>query len=90
MSTQVDNQPTQAEQIEALSHYRYGWKDSDAAGASARRGLSEDVVRDISRIKQEPDWMLARRLKALQLFGRKPMPAWGNEEIGRASCRERV
>ena len=77
MSTQVDNQPTQAEQIEALSHYRYGWKDSDAAGASARRGLSEDVVRDISRIKQEPDWMLARRLKALQLFGRKPMPAWG-------------
>ena len=57
--------------------YDYGWHDSDAAGASARRGLDEQVVRDISAAKAEPRWMLARRLKAYKTFQRKPMPTWG-------------
>ena len=57
--------------------YDYGWHDSDAAGASARRGLDEQVVRDISAAKAEPGWMLARRLKAYKTFQRKPMPTWG-------------
>ena len=35
-------------ELEGIGHYEYGWADSDAAGASARRGLSEEVVRDIS------------------------------------------
>ena len=82
MTSQVENQPTQEEQIEALSQYRYGWHDKDIAGASARRGLNEDVVRDISAIKNEPEWMLERRLKALQLFDRKPMPTWGADLSG--------
>ncbi len=77
MTSTVENQPTQEEQIEALSQYRYGWHDEDVAGASARRGLDEDVVRDISAIKNEPEWMLEHRLKALGLFERKPMPTWG-------------
>ncbi|EPH00318.1 FeS assembly protein SufB [Propionibacterium sp. oral taxon 192 str. F0372] len=77
MTSMVENQPTQEEQIEALSQYRYGWHDEDVAGASARRGLDEDVVRDISAIKNEPEWMLEHRLKALGLFERKPMPTWG-------------
>jgi Fe-S cluster assembly protein SufB len=68
---------SQDEHIEALSHYEYGWHDSDTAGAAARRGLNEDVVRDISGRKDEPDWMLQTRLKALKLFDRKPMPTWG-------------
>jgi Fe-S cluster assembly protein SufB len=38
----------------------------DVAGASAKRGLNEDVVRDISRKKSEPEWMLDLRLKGLQ------------------------
>ena len=42
---------TQDEQIEALSHYKFGWADTDVAGASARRGLSDEVVRDISARK---------------------------------------
>ena len=63
--------------LKDLGKYEYGWADSDEAGASARRGLSEDVVRDISRMKDEPDWMLETRLKALRLFGKKPMPHWG-------------
>jgi len=36
------------------------------------------VVRDISAKKSEPEWMLAYRLKALRIFGRKPMPNWGS------------
>ncbi len=68
---------TQDEHLEALGTYRYGWHDRDEAGASAKRGLSEAVVRDISARKNEPEWMLQRRLRGLQLFERKPMPAWG-------------
>ncbi|MGH3545633.1 MAG: Fe-S cluster assembly protein SufB, partial [Mycobacteriales bacterium] len=73
---------TQDEQLAAMGSYRYGWSDSDAAGSSARRGLSEDVVRDISAKKSEPEWMLQRRLKALKLFYKKPMPNWGSDLSG--------
>src|SRR5215212_5355466 len=73
---------TQDEQIDQLGRYKYGWADADVAGASARRGLSDDVVRDISARKSEPEWMLERRLKALKLFGRKPMPDWGSDLSG--------
>ncbi|MBU6146746.1 MAG: Fe-S cluster assembly protein SufB [Actinomycetales bacterium] len=63
--------------LEGLGTYEYGWHDSDAAGATARRGLNEEVVRDISARKNEPEWMLELRLKSLRLFERKPMPDWG-------------
>ncbi|WP_298749486.1 Fe-S cluster assembly protein SufB [uncultured Serinicoccus sp.] len=63
--------------LKDLGKYEYGWADRDEAGASARRGLSEAVVRDISDRKNEPQWMLDQRLKALRLFGKKPMPHWG-------------
>ena len=63
--------------LEGLGTYEFGWADSDKAGASARRGISPEVVTDISNLKKEPDWMLQRRLKALALFERKPMPTWG-------------
>src|ERR687884_879946 len=70
---------TQEEHLAALGKYEYGWADADVAGAAAQRGLSEDVVRDISAKKNQPQWMLALGLKGLPLFGRKPMPAWGAE-----------
>ena len=73
---------TQAEAIDSLGRYGYGWADSDVAGASAQRGLSEAVVRDISGKKSEPEWMLETRLKALRVFGRKPMPTWGSDLSG--------
>jgi Fe-S cluster assembly protein SufB len=68
---------TQEETLATLGRYAFGWADSDVAGASARRGLSADVVADISGMKSEPKWMLDFRLKALDLFERKPMPRWG-------------
>ena len=57
--------------------YDFGWHDSDEAGENARRGLDEQVVREISTLKGEPEWMLAKRLKAYEIFERKPMPTWG-------------
>src|SRR6476646_5779880 len=73
---------SQDEAIASLSRYGYGWSDSDIAGASAQRGLSEAVVRDISAKKNEPEWMLGTRLKALRIFDRKPMPKWGSNLEG--------
>ena len=69
-------------ELEGLGRYEYGWADSDSAGESAQRGLSEAVVRDISGKKSEPEWMLDLRLKGLRLFDRKPTPAWGADVSG--------
>ena len=68
--------------LKDLGRYEYGWADSDAAGSSAKRGLSEEVVLDISRRKNEPQWMEDLRLKSLRLFGKKPMPTWGSDLTG--------
>lgn len=43
----------------------------------ATRGISEELVRKISRVKHEPDWMLQYRLKGLATFLDKPLPTWG-------------
>ncbi|HWM01852.1 MAG TPA: Fe-S cluster assembly protein SufB, partial [Actinophytocola sp.] len=73
---------SQEETLAAMGKYQFGWADSDVAGASAQRGLSEAVVRDISDKKSEPEWMRESRLKALRLFDRKPMPNWGADLSG--------
>jgi Fe-S cluster assembly protein SufB len=66
-------------ELEGIGRYQFGWSDSDVAGSTAKRGLNEDVVRDISGKKSEPQWMLDLRLKGLKLFDRKPMPTWGGD-----------
>jgi Fe-S cluster assembly protein SufB len=45
----------------------------------AQKGLSEEVVRQISGHKEEPEWMLEFRLKALEIYKSKPMPMWGGD-----------
>ena len=81
--TQDPAQPmTQDEAIASIGTYNYGWHDPDTAGATARRGLSEEVVREISRLKNEPEWMLKTRLKSLRMFEKKPMPWWGADLSG--------
>ncbi|MGN6473505.1 MAG: Fe-S cluster assembly protein SufB, partial [Mycobacteriales bacterium] len=69
-------------ELEGLGRYKFGWADSDVAGAIAQRGLSEAVVRNISALKNEPEWMLDMRLKGLRLFEKKPMPHWGADLSG--------
>jgi Fe-S cluster assembly protein SufB len=68
--------------LKDLGRYEYGWADSDVAGLTARRGLNDEVVRDISARKNEPQWMTDLRLKALRLFDKKPMPSWGSDLSG--------
>src|SRR5690242_3884537 len=47
---------TAQDRLAGLGRYEYGWADSDVAGAAAKRGLNEAVVRDISARKNEPAW----------------------------------
>jgi Fe-S cluster assembly protein SufB len=68
--------------LKDLGTYAFGWADSDTAGETARRGLNDEVVSDISARKSEPQWMLDLRLKSLRLFGKKPMPTWGSDLSG--------
>ena len=75
--TTVDAPKTDEEIIQSIGAYKYGWHDPDVAGASAQRGLNADVVADISAKKNEPQWMLDTRLKALSIFDKKPLPTWG-------------
>jgi Fe-S cluster assembly protein SufB len=69
-------------ELDGLGRYEYGWHDPDVAGSSARRGINEVVVREISALKNEPQWMLDLRLKGLRLFEKKPMPTWGSNLSG--------
>ena len=66
-------------ELKGIGRYEFGWSDKNDVGADAQRGLSEDVVRNISALKSEPQWMLDLRLKGLKLFHRKPMPTWGSD-----------
>ncbi len=61
-----------------LGAYALGWHDSeDDYVFKPRKGLNEDIIREMSAMKGEPEWMLAFRLKAYQRFLAKPMPTWG-------------
>ncbi|USX47308.1 Fe-S cluster assembly protein SufB [Dietzia kunjamensis] len=82
VTADVTEPTTDEERIASIGQYNYGWHDSDDAGATAQRGLSEAVVRDISAKKSESDWMLSKRLKALKIFDKKPMPTWGSDLSG--------
>ena len=57
--------------------YKFGFSDPDSYVFKARKGLDENVVREISKRKNEPAWMLDFRLKALDIFYKKQMPNWG-------------
>ncbi|HOV06400.1 MAG TPA: Fe-S cluster assembly protein SufB [Anaerolineaceae bacterium] len=68
--------------LENLGDYQYGFKDPETYVYKSEKGLSEAVVRKISAMKQEPEWMLEFRLKALRHFMQRPMPAWGPDLSG--------
>src|SRR5699024_663584 len=69
-------------ELDAIGPYEFAWHDPDEAGEKAVRGLNEDVVRNISELNDEPEWMLKTRLKGLRYFDRKPMPTWGADLSG--------
>jgi Fe-S cluster assembly protein SufB len=61
---------------------KYGFHDPERNVFKSGRGLSRDVVENISRLKDEPAWMLDFRLKALDHFLKRPMPTWGPDLSG--------
>src|SRR5919201_6848336 len=48
----------------------------------AKKGISREVVEEMSKVKGEPDWMREKRLRSLEIFGRKPIPTWGVDLSG--------
>ena len=62
-----------------LGQYKFGWHDPANYVFEPKRGLNADVVREISFIKGEPEWMTKFRLRSLEIFERKPMPDWGGD-----------
>jgi len=61
-----------------VGDYRYGFHDPEDATIRFDKGLSEQVVRDISELKNEPEWMTDIRVKAYRHFAERAMPDWGN------------
>jgi Fe-S cluster assembly protein SufB len=59
-----------------LGRYKLGWSDTVDYAFTPKKGINEDVVREISWWKGEPDWMTKFRLKALRIFESKPMAPW--------------
>jgi len=59
--------------------YKWGFHDDAQYKFKTRAGLDHEVVSDISRMKQEPEWMRDFRLRSLDIFLKKPMPTWGGD-----------
>ncbi len=70
---------TDTELLQGIEDYQYGFHDPDTFVFRSRKGLDEDIVREISQHKGEPEWMLEFRLKALAHYQQRPMPAWGGD-----------
>lgn len=68
-----------AQILEGLGEYRYGFRDPETYVFKSRKGLDREVVEQISAMKGEPKWMLDYRLKALDHFMKRPMPTWGGD-----------
>ncbi len=71
-------EPNDYEELRQLKdEYRYDFKTEAEYVYKAPPGLNEKIVREMSAIKGEPEWMLEFRLKALDTFLKMPMPNWG-------------
>jgi len=65
-----------------LGRYKLGWSDAEDYVFKPKRGLSEEIVREMSWMKGEPQWMTDRRIKSLRHFEKRPMPSWGGDMSG--------
>ena len=64
-------------EITPLDYSRYDFKDPETYKLRSRRGLSREIVEQISDWKKEPDWLREYRLRAYDHFIERPMPDWG-------------
>ena len=70
--------PANQEAMDVVGDYKSGWHDPENSTIRFDFGLSEKVVREISALKDEPEWMTDIRVKAYRHFVERPMPTWGN------------
>ena len=63
--------------FKSQDEYKYGFKDKDTSIYNTGKGLTRDTVIAISKIKEEPEWVLDFRLKAFEAFEKMEMPTWG-------------
>ncbi|WP_397539775.1 Fe-S cluster assembly protein SufB [Rummeliibacillus pycnus] len=68
-----------AKKMPEIGDYEYGFHDKDVSIFRTERGLTPEIVKEISKMKNEPQWMLDFRLKSLDIFYSKPMPQWGGD-----------
>ncbi|AUJ23161.1 Fe-S cluster assembly protein SufB [Virgibacillus dokdonensis] len=68
-----------AKNMPEIEEYKYGFHDRDVSVFRSGKGLTREIVEEISRMKEEPQWMLDYRLKALEHFYERPMPQWGGD-----------
>lgn len=62
-----------------LGRYQLGWRDPEEYVFRSRKGIDADVVKEMSWMKGEPEWMLNFRLKSFRHFEKRPMPRWGGD-----------
>lgn len=67
--------------IQGVEDYKYGFSNEENYIFKAEKGLNEDIVRKISAMKEEPEWMLEMRLRAYRHFVKRPMPNWGSPKM---------
>lgn len=60
---------------------KYGFHKPEDYVFKSKRGLNREIVEEISRMKKEPQWMTDFRLRALEIFFKKPMPTWGDTKL---------
>lgn len=75
-------QPPAKTQVEELSRGVYDIKDEVRYRQQTEKGLDEAILRRISEIKREPEWMLDLRLEALKIFEQSENPPWGPDLSG--------
>jgi len=68
-----------AKTMPEMEDYKYGFRDEHKSIFQSGKGLTREIVAEISKMKGEPDWMLDFRLKSLEIFQSKPMPNWGGD-----------
>ena len=68
---------TEKTYVEDINRSFYDFRYDDSSSYKVRSGLTEDIIRQISAEKNDPEWMLEFRLKSLEVFDRLEMPDWG-------------
>ena len=62
-----------------LGKYKLGWSDEEDYVFKPKKGLNEEIIREMSWMKGEPDWMINLRMKSYNHFLKRPMPNWGGD-----------